>query len=181
MSSRDPDLTYQNLPQAFRFFAEQLCKTIHTAIPGIVVNYDRATNRATVHAAVDLLLTDGTTRPRPLLTDVPVLWPSGGGFTFTWPLTAGDGVLLVFCERDISAFKQDRTARRLPSNRVLAEADAVAVAGFGAAGSWTPATTAGVALQTDDGDTAVVVEDGHIVLRADRVTIDYDGGSTSWP
>ena len=181
MTSRDPDLAYQELPEALRFFGAQLCKTIHTAVPGIVQRYNRDTNRAAVRPAMDLKLTDGTTKPRPLLVDVPVLWPSGGGFTFTWPLFSGDTVLLAFCERDISGFKQDRSARWLPSSRMLAEADAVAVPGFGPDGMWSPATTSGVALQTYDGETAVIVEDGHVRLKADRISLQYDGGTAEWP
>lgn len=181
MSNRDPDQSYENLPESLRFFWEAVAKTIRTTVPGIVVRYQPGPPpRVTVRPAMDLLLADGTTTPRPVLTDVPVVWPSGGGFTFTWPLEPGDAVLVAFCERDISGFKADRLARRLPSNRVMSEADAVVLPGFGPTEP-VPATTVGVALQTDDGETAVIVEDGHITLKADRITLDYPGGPATWP
>lgn len=181
MTSRDPDLSYENLPENLRFFWEQVSKTIRTTVPGIVVRYQPGPPaRVTVRPAMDLLLTDGGTMPRPVLTDVPVIWPSGGGFTFVWPLSPGDAVLVAFCERDISGFKADRQARRLPSNRVMSEADAVVLPGFGPEMP-TPATSSGVALQSDDGETAVIVEDGHITLKADRITLDYPGGPAEWP
>ena len=208
MSARDPDQTYQTMPQMMRGFAEQFAKTIHTAIPAVVVSYDPTTAppRARVRPAVDLLFTDGTTMPRAELLDVPVLWHSTSEWAVTMPLAAGDTVLVVFCERDISGFKHDRTARRLPSNRIMSEADAVAIPGFGPAVPITPASTDGVTIQNVDGSTALVIEDGHITftadtvtaqtadgatsfvmeagritLNADTVTINYDGGTQTWP
>ena len=39
MTARNPDTTYEAMSQALRFFEEQLCKKVHTAIPGIILNY----------------------------------------------------------------------------------------------------------------------------------------------
>ena len=181
MTSRNPDQAYEAMGQAFQFFEEQLCKKIHTAIPAIIVSYDPATRRAQVRPAVDLLLTDGSTMPRALISDVPVLMPAAGGWAMVLPLAAGDTVLLLFCERDISGFKQDRDASRLPSNRVMSEADAVAVAGFGSSMPVLAASPSGVTIQNIDGTTAVIVEEGRITLRADTVNIEHSGGTQTWP
>jgi hypothetical protein len=37
----------------------------------------------------------------PVIPRVPIAYPQGGGFAITWPLAAGDFVLLVFAERSI--------------------------------------------------------------------------------
>ena len=37
----------------------------------------------------------------PIIPRVPIAFPQGGGFAITWPLAAGDFVLLVFAERSI--------------------------------------------------------------------------------
>ena len=68
--------------------------------------YDPMTRRARVQPAVDLLFTDGSSTPKPVILDVPVLFPGGGGFTLHFPLVAGDAVMLMFSERDIQAFKE---------------------------------------------------------------------------
>ncbi len=42
----------------------------------------------------------------PVLTDVPVQFPSGGGGVLFFPLTAGDTGIVLFCDRDIDAWWQ---------------------------------------------------------------------------
>lgn len=84
---------------------------IHTAIPGIVRSYDAATQTADVEPGVLLPLPalseeseDGRER-LPILPSVPVAWPRAGGFFLHFPLSAGDTVLLVFCESDTGSFR----------------------------------------------------------------------------
>ena len=42
----------------------------------------------------------------PLLPDVPVVFPGGGGFTLTFPVASGDECLVVFASRCIDAWWQ---------------------------------------------------------------------------
>ena len=181
MTSRDPDLSYGADTEAMRFILDQTLKRVHTAIPGVVLSYDTDLRRATVQPGANLLLSDGSTMARPPIANVPILWPSAGGFTLRFPLPARTAVMILYSERDISAFKQTLTAGPLASDRIMADSDAVAIVGFGPVGAVTEAAADGVSLQTDDGDTAVIVEEGHITLRADQVTIDYAGGTVEWP
>ena len=51
---------------------------------------------------------DGSTKSvaLPLLVDVPAVFPSGGGFTLTFPIHQGDECLVVFADRCIDAWWQ---------------------------------------------------------------------------
>ena len=164
MSNRDPDDRYEALPQALPFFGDQLLKRVHTCIPGVVKEYDHITRRARVQPAVDLLLTDGTTLEKPIILDVPVIFPAGGGYTVHFPLIPDDPVMLFFSERDIANFKEKLEVGPPLSADIMAIQHAVCIPGFVApdvalAGN-------GLVLQTNDGTTYVHVLDG----RAEVVT-----------
>jgi hypothetical protein len=76
-----------------------------TMLVGVVQSYNPATRTAVVQPAVNgaLRQPDGTWNrvQLPLLLDCPVVFPSGGGVTLTFPVTQGDECLLFFCSRCI--------------------------------------------------------------------------------
>lgn len=102
-----------------------------TAIPASVQSYDAATQRATVQAGVQLQLQDGSTISEPVFANVPVAWPSAGGYSIHAPLSAGDEVLVVFAERSIDEWLAkggyDRVA--LDTRRFSAQ-DAIVIPGL---------------------------------------------------
>lgn len=85
---------------------------VSVALPGIVVSYNPATERATVRPAIsrlveaedepDLDVTEGL----PAIPDVPVQWYRARGVSIKPPvgLLPGDPVMLHCCDRDISAW-----------------------------------------------------------------------------
>lgn len=180
MGVRDPDQTYEPADQSAQFMADQILKKVRTAGLAQVLSYDAATRRATVQPGLHMLLDDYSSMPRAPISDVPVLMPGTAEWTVCLPVAAGDWVLLIGCARDIDGWKQNPAVAAPASDRIMAEQDCVAIAGF-PAGDVTPASSSGIALQSRNGATAVIIEDGHIQLDADQVTINYQGGSQSWP
>lgn len=83
---------------------------VWTAMPGIVQSYNSAKMTAEVAPSLkaQVLQPDGTTLwvALPLLVDCPVIFPSGGGFTLTFPIAAGDECLVVFSSRCIDSWWQ---------------------------------------------------------------------------
>ena len=83
---------------------------IWTALPGIVQSFDPVAMTVTVQPAVAGRVTDETGKTSsvnmPLLPDVPVVFPGGGGFTLTFPVASGDECLVVFASRCIDAWWQ---------------------------------------------------------------------------
>lgn len=82
---------------------------LHTAIPGKVISYDKATQTAEVVPVVQRAepREDGgnTLTPLPSIPNVPVGWQRGGGGGLTMPLKPGDHVLLVFNEAAIGHWR----------------------------------------------------------------------------
>lgn len=81
-----------------------------TALPGIVESVDLAAQTLVVQPAIQaqIMLPDNSWQwvALPLLLDVPILFPSGGGFTLTFPIVAGDECLVVFSSRCIDSWWQ---------------------------------------------------------------------------
>ena len=174
---------WDNWPQIFRFARRKFLERVRTAVPGHVVSYDPRTRRARVQPAIDRTLAeDGTSVPRAPLLDVPILWPGGGGWFLTFPLEAGDAVQVIYNERDISAFKRHHAQGAPPSSRVLAGADAAATPTFHPLqDAEEPESTTGVSIQSEDGETAITLEDGHVRIKARRITLEYEGDTISYP
>lgn len=74
---------------------------IHTCLPGEIVDYDYTQQKAKVQPLLRKRYADGTIQSLPEITNVPVVFPSGTGFSMHWPLNAGDNVLLLFSERSL--------------------------------------------------------------------------------
>lgn len=70
------------------------------ALPARVESYDPATQRCSAQPVSLQGYVDETGERRttrlPVVADVPVAWPRGGGFRATFPLASGDYVLLLF-------------------------------------------------------------------------------------
>jgi len=91
---------YNDAEEAQRLVLDGRQATIWTAIPGIVqsVNFSAMTVEVQPSIQGTIENENGTIQSvnLPLLVDVPIVFPSAGGFTITFPIVAGDEVLVVF-------------------------------------------------------------------------------------
>lgn len=75
---------------------------LHTSIPGKVVGFDAASQSVDVQPVVKRAIAtyDGelTHEELPIIHNVPVAFPSGGGYVLRLPIRAGDHVWLIFSE-----------------------------------------------------------------------------------
>lgn len=81
-----------------------------TAMPGIVQSVDLTKMTCVVQLAIQGRFEDQQGNLNWLnispIQDVPIVFPSAGGFTITFPIAAGDEVLVVFASRCIDAWWQ---------------------------------------------------------------------------
>lgn len=98
----------RDLGVALRANNTALQSTVWTALPGFIVSFDAAKNTCQVQTTLQMRVLDPkgveswvTIKP---LVDCPVVFPSGGGYTLTFPLRAGDECLVVFSARCIDSW-----------------------------------------------------------------------------
>jgi hypothetical protein len=98
--------TSEALLVAFQGFKAE----IWTTLPGIVQSFDPVKMTVVVQPTIQALWRDPlgtqTWQTMPLCLDVPVIFPSGGGCTITFPITAGDECLIIFASRCIDSWWQ---------------------------------------------------------------------------
>ena len=158
MSNMNPDLDYSNLALSLRFAIRQSLKDVYTCMPGVVQQYDPHTRRAVVRGALRIVTTDGREIERVAIRNVPVVFPSGGGFALTFPLRPGDPVLLVYSQRGLSEFKRTLDVSAPDVDGFFSEKDAIAIPGFGPHGP----ETAGIHVTADG---VVTIEAADVLFK----------------
>lgn len=148
---------------------------VWTAMPGIIQSFDPVKMTAVVQPTIQgtQAILDPTTPGgmqtksvnMPLLPDCPVIFPSGGGVTLTFPIKAGDECLVVLANRCIDAWWQQGGIQPPMEARMHDLSDGFVIVGPRSQ----PRVLAGVStalatLRSDDGTTSVSLDPtGHIV------------------
>ena len=141
-----------------------------TALPGIIENFNPVAITVTVQPSIKGQIQDETGKTTvcnlPLLVDVPVVFPSGGGFVLTYPIKKGDECLVVFASRCIDGWWQNGGIGGTPDERMHDLSDGFAIIGpRSQARKLEPAVDAqNVQLRTDDGK-------AHISLMPDYTIV----------
>lgn len=102
----------------------------YTAMPATVVAYDFQNQMVDVVPDIDVMDWDigQTTEKRPLITSVPLQFPSSLTTAITFPVPAGSKVLLVWSMRGLDNWKQNGN-NKPPDYRMFDYSDAIAIAG----------------------------------------------------
>ncbi|HCF2590304.1 TPA: hypothetical protein NIA60_001294 [Pseudomonas aeruginosa] len=155
------------MPSAERTMARALdsrIKRLHTALPGRVLSFDPQWQTASVQPLIDQVLVDGTRVALPVLVDVPVQFPRGGGFVLTFPVRPGDECLLLFNERCIDGWWQSGEPSEPLDYRQHDLSDAVAIMGISSQPQAVPDFAGdATALRRLDGSAFVRIDDGGTV------------------
>jgi hypothetical protein len=152
----------------------------HTSLPGQVVSYDPVSNTASVQPSVKAEWTDSDGNSNydtlPVIPNVPVSWPRGGGMVVRMPLDPGDHVWLVFSEASLTEWRttgqmsEPRDTRRhslgypfaipgaAPDTEPLSPADAAEVA-------------AGALIVGEDGGDAILIGGALPGVRIGRTAV----------
>lgn len=151
----------------------EIMKNVNCARPGVIDSYDPVKQTVIVQVAqlkVTSILPDGTRILDSFapLAQLPVIFPGGGGFTLTFPIAKGDECLVLFNDRDLSAWKTTGAGQAPASPRLHDLTDGFALVGirsFPRALS-APSTTS-TQLRSDDGATYIeIAADGVVNLVA---------------
>ena len=93
------------LAEVIRLAFEARVAEVHVSMPGIIQSFDKNTQLASVTPCLKETVTqeDGSERVEalPVINDVPVEFPGGGGCSVTFPVSKGDECVLVFQDRSL--------------------------------------------------------------------------------
>lgn len=140
-----------------------------TALPGYIDTVDLSKMTCSVQLGIQTSLRDPkgniTWNSPQIVTNVPLIFPNGGGFTLTFPVKRGDEVLVVFSSRCIDSWwvsgGKDNQQINMGMHGV---SDGFAIFGPRSQPHLLPSISATtVQLRTEMGDTFVEITDNKVV------------------
>ncbi|MFC7507853.1 phage baseplate assembly protein V [Pantoea stewartii] len=162
------------------------------ASPGVIRSFDSETVTCTVEIGIMGLASkpveDATSMDRteysnneyPILIDVPVVFPRGGGCTLTFPVQPGDECLVVFSDRCIDFWWQNGGVQPRVVGRNHTFSDAFVIPGpQSQAKKISNISPTAAQLRTDDGAAFVEVAAGHdiTIQTPGKLTASANGGT----
>lgn len=133
---------------------QKVFSTLKVAMPGVIESFDPSSVTASVRPAIKGYEpgTDDGWIELPLLVDVPIIFPRGGGCTLTFPVKAGDECLLIFADRCIDFWWQSGGVQKPVDMRMHDLSDAFAIVGpQSQAHKISGISTSATQWRTDDG------------------------------
>ncbi|SSG07753.1 putative bacteriophage protein [Klebsiella pneumoniae] len=151
--------------QADAQLAQAIMSAMRVAMPGIIQSFDPDAVTAVVQPAIKGAEQDESGAEvsvnLPLLVDVPVVFPRGGGCTLTFPVKAGDECLVIFADRCIDFWWQSGGIQEPVDERMHDLSDAFCIVGpQSQAKKISGISTTGAQLRTDDGSAFIEVAAG---------------------
>lgn len=151
--------------QADAKLAQAIMSALRVAMPGIIQSFDPDAVTAVVQPAIKGAEKDESGAEvsvnLPLLVDVPVVFPRGGGCTLTFPVKAGDECLVIFADRCIDFWWQSGGIQEPVDERMHDLSDAFCIVGpQSQAKKIGGISTTGAQLRTDDGSAFIEVAAG---------------------
>ena len=175
----DDNIYEDTLYSVINGYTKHALMNTRTSFPGIIESFDEATQTAAVQPALKATMGNGDTVTLPKLIDVPLLFPRAGGFSITFPVKAGDEVLITCCDRDFSAWLQLGGPQLPDSKKLHAMDSAVGVLGlYNQTNVLEDFDTSGMVLRSDDDATKITIEDGKITV--DAATLAVNVPTSTW-
>jgi len=108
----------------------EITAKMNTVIPARVDSYDKDGPYVSATPLIDKIMSDGTALRLGSIVKIPVVFQRTNRFKMSYPLEAGDGVLLLFSQRCIDEWAQSGSFATPVNPRVFALTDAIAIPGL---------------------------------------------------
>lgn len=154
--------------------------TMWTALPCIVQSVNLAEMTIVAQPTIEGVTYDENNNATyvnlPVLADVPICFPSAGGFMITFPIVQGDEVLVIFASRCIDAWWQLSGIQVPLEMRMHDLSDGFAILGPKSVPNVFPSiSSTDLQLRNKAGTTFIsVTAAGNVVITAPTVTINGD-------
>ena len=157
--------SYDALMQIIR---DDIFINLNVCLPATVKKYNSSNNTADLQPAIQAVMSDNTFVDLPLLLKVPVLELGGKGLSVKIPLQEGDTGIVIFCDRDITLFKQEKKNTQPNTLRQHDLSDGIFIPmRFGNSGS------SNISIESADGNTKLEITSSGINVKG-NITVDGD-------
>lgn len=161
-----------DFPDILRQAFFSMLKQVWTALPGEIVSFDAEKQTAEIQPTIKIkenVAGELKEFTLPILPDVPVCFPHGGGFAFSFPLKKGDEVLIVFSSRCIDGWFSSGGVQSESEERLHSLSDAFAIPGpFSQKKKLAAFNSGAVEIRTEDGKTKVSLSSSGIDLETEK-------------
>jgi len=141
---------------------------LFTSLPATVISYDAVTQTITALPVMLEAYKDGDVSEFPEIDNVPVIFPSAGGGSLTFPIQVGDEVMLMFSARNFDTWWTTSATQELSSTQRFHDiSDAVAIVGL---------TSSAKSVNGSTEDVVLKFKDNSIILKKDGT---LEGKTTS--
>lgn len=171
--------------ETIRAAIEQHMSRVWTSAPVRVVSYDAGKQTVSLQVTTKAFIKqeDGSQKAVdiPVLQDVRVQFPAGGGQTMTFPIAAGDEGLAVFATRSPDGWQQSGSDTAPPDASVSSLSNAFFIPGVKSdPKALSDVSTSAAEIRSDDGNTKISISGaGGVGVQTDKsVGISAAGGVT---
>ncbi|EJA5025962.1 phage baseplate protein [Salmonella enterica] len=175
---------FGDVQQTMQIVKDNIFSQLRVAIPGIIQDFDPDKVTCSVLPAIrghDFEPSgDKDSTKINVISDIPVIFPRGGGCTLTFPVRPGDECLLVFADRCIDFWWQSGGVQEPVDLRQHDLSDAFAIVGpQSQTHKISDISTSATQLRTDDGTAFIEVATGHdiTVKTPGKLTASAEGGT----
>lgn len=105
-------------------------KDVHTALPGMIVEFDPISQTAKVQLLLRRIFKGDNALDLPQLINVPVWQPRAGGFVITFPIKPEDECLVLFSERSLDNWFKQSGVQTPTDFRMHSLSDAICLVGM---------------------------------------------------
>ena len=152
------------------------CKvaTVVSFNPGVANQTPPTLNVKIAQQVVTSVAPDGTKTfaNYPVLENVPVWFMGGGGFSFTFPIAAGNECMLLFHDRDLDSWYFNGAGNPPNTPRLHDITDAIALVGLKSGpNALGGISTTSAQIRSDDGQTYIDFTSGKIQIVANEVVV----------
>lgn len=178
--------------ESLRAMLDGLQAKMWTALPCVINSVDFGKQTASLQPAIKSIVRnpDGTTQAvdLPLLSDVPLHFPSGGGSTMTFPVKEGDEALVIFSSRPADAWHQSGGVQAQIDARMHDLSDGFALVGFKSSPkALSNVSSSSTQLRSDDGQhvvdlnpsTGLTLTSGGVSIAISPAGVAINGGTVT--
>ena len=159
-------------PDTLSLIRREISASLHCALPGIVRSFDSATQTVTVQPALRMRFGEETLR-LPLLREVPIVFPSAGGYSFLAAPQAGDECLVIFADGAMDRWMASGAESVPPVDRHHDLSDGFAILGCWSQPKKKPTfPSSGCVIQKDDGSAGVSVNGNAVRVFGTQITLE---------